>query len=75
MKIQVWNKFHDRDAVISVKDCYDVTSLDPLSALDYEVYQGGDDAPYARRKLAEIKRKVCGANDCQCATLYMGVVI
>ena len=68
MKITVKSKFHGNEAVVTVRDSYtQLDECDALAMLDYEVWTGGDDATYARRKLAEIKRKVCGAVDCKCA--------
>jgi len=66
MKIMVDSKFHGREAVVTVKDIYKDESIGVLGRLDYEVYNEGDDAIYAKRKLAEIKQKVCGSKDCQC---------
>ena len=66
MKITVESKFHNREATITVKDNYKDKSIDVLGRLDYEVYNRGKDSLYASRKLAEIKRKVCGSKSCQC---------
>ena len=66
MKIKVQSKFHGREAVVIVKDRYKDKSIDVLGRLDYEVYNDGKDTLYAKRKLAEIKRKVCGSSGCQC---------
>lgn len=67
MKVTVESKFHGRSAVVTVRGDYQSDDLDPIALLEYEVYSGGADKTYASRKLAEIKRKVCGVNDCKCA--------
>ena len=67
MEKTVYSKFHGREAIVAIKDRYCIREEDALAELNYEVYAGKEDAPYARRKLAEIKRKVCGGMDCKCA--------
>lgn len=67
MKLKVYSKFHGKEGLVNIKERYRTDSFeDALAMLDYEVYNGGSDALYARRKLAEIKRLVCGALDCKC---------
>ena len=67
MKVQLKNKFHGTKAVVSIKDRYcGRDQVDALAALDLEVYAAREDAVYARRKLKEIKAKLCGVTDCRC---------
>ena len=66
MKKTIYSEFHDTEKIFNFKPSYCTGSLDVLSALDYEVYSQGPDRAYAKRKLAEIKRVLCGHAECQC---------
>lgn len=74
MKVSLYNKFHNKEAVVSIKKSFCVKSetkaCDPLAMLDYEVYSNGNEKKYAIRKLKEIKDKLCGSDSCQCRTTY-----
>jgi hypothetical protein len=67
MKKEIFNRFHDVSAVISIKDIYFRSgNHDALAMLEYEKFSRGDDRIYAKRKLKEIKEKLCGASVCRC---------
>jgi len=68
MRATTINKFHGTEAEISIKREYSEGFSDCLAMLDYEVYYHGRDAEYAKRKLKEIKNKLCGAADCKCTS-------
>ena len=63
MKYEIESKFHNTSMITSIKDCY---KDDPLCLLDYEIYNKGSGLTYARRKLAQIKKALCGQPDCKC---------
>ena len=65
MKIQFSNLFHHKTATIEIKD-YFAFDESPITALSFEVYTKGFQETYAKRKLKEIKDKLCGSNDCSC---------
>ena len=66
MRVEIRSPFHGTTITTNVKPAYGRGSVDILSALDYESWSHGPDADYARRKLAEIKRGLCGQPDCKC---------
>lgn len=68
MKIRVTNKFHNTEAVFSIKDEYRDSSgtLDAVTLMSYEVYANNPDKAYCQRKLRDIKRDLCGSNECKC---------
>ena len=68
MKFLVYNSFHDREAIISVKAAYctDDGEHSPDTWMQFEIYNHGDDAAYCRRKLREVKNKLCGSDSCEC---------
>lgn len=72
MKLRLHNTFHNKEAVIAIKDKYCCAkfgdTFDPIQELQFEIYNDGRDAKYAKRKYNEIKKKVCcGSNsDCSC---------
>lgn len=66
-KILFTNKFHGTSGRFSIKEEFLTDIFEHVSsALDYAVFTHGDLAPYARKKIAEIKKALCGASDCQC---------
>jgi hypothetical protein len=70
-KYIVTNNAHRSEAVITVKSDYgDRNYGSPEIQLQYEIYSGGDKQRYARRKLSEIKRKLCGASSCGCVNKW-----
>ena len=58
MKIKLYNKFHNSEATITLKN--DIS----LDDLDYLAYNKN---AYAIRKQKEIKNKLCGMKDCSCS--------
>ena len=67
MRVEIRSPFHGTTITTNVKPAYGRDgSVDILSALEYESWNHGPDADYARRKLAEIKRGLCGRSDCNC---------
>ena len=69
-KFKIYNTFHGTEAIVLVKSEYCVDDGDghsPDTWLQCEAYCRGDDAAYCRRKLREIKRKLCPHGDsCKC---------
>ena len=67
-KVLIKNQFHDTEKVFSIKSSYfsNDPDFDALTALEYQIYTGGDDIDYAKKKQAEIKKALCGQSDCRC---------
>lgn len=67
-KVLIKNQFHNTEKVFSIKSSYfgTDTDFDALTALEYQIYSGGDDIEYAKKKQAEIKKALCGQSDCRC---------
>jgi hypothetical protein len=68
-KVKIVSRFHNTEAIIAIQDEYFARHDDPeeaLRMLDYEIYIRGKGAAYAKKKLGEIKRKLCGHKDCRC---------
>ena len=69
MKYEVSNSFHDTEAIVSVKSEYCIDEggwHSPDIWMQFEIYNHGDDAAYCRRKLREVKNKLCGSDSCEC---------
>ena len=66
MRCLIKNTFHNSEAVVGVKQVYIDAEYGALTALEFEAYTGGLDAQYAKRKIREIKGKLCGHSDCTC---------
>jgi len=66
MKIKIKNSFHNTEAMIAIKKRYRKPEWSIMANLDLEIYCKGDDDPYAKRKLWEIKDELCGSSDCSC---------
>ena len=67
-KVLIRNQFHNTEKVFSIKSSYfgNDPDFDALTALEYQIYSGGDDIEYAKKKQAEIKKALCGQSDCRC---------
>ncbi|MEN6421654.1 MAG: hypothetical protein ABFD76_06860 [Smithella sp.] len=76
MKVLIKNQFHNTEKVFSIKSEYfgNDPDFDALTALDYQIYSGGDDIEYARKKQAEIKKALCGQSDCRCGCKIIKIV-
>lgn len=64
MKLLFKNKFHKTEAYINIKEEYISGEPDIISGLEYANYSRID--PYAKKKLKEIKNRLCGMTDCEC---------
>lgn len=65
IKVLFRSAFHDRTAFVSVKNVYAASpGGEVISDLSHDAYYLGD--RYAKRKLKEIKDKVCGSDECRC---------
>lgn len=62
----ITSRFHACEGFFIVKGAYDDVGGDILAALAWEVYDKGPDIRYAKKKLAEIKSRLCGSDACQC---------
>ena len=67
-KVLIRNQFHNTEKVFSIKSSYfgNYPDFDALTALEYQIYSGGNDIEYAKKKQAEIKKALCGQSDCRC---------
>ena len=67
-KVLIRNQFHNTEKVFSIKSSYfgNDPDFDALTALEYQIYSGGNDIEYAKKKQAEIKKALCGQGDCRC---------
>lgn len=67
-KVLIRNQFHNTEKVFSIKSSYfgNDPDFDALTALEYQIYSGGNDIEYAKKKQAEIKKALCGQSDCRC---------
>ena len=68
VKVLIKNQFHNTEKVFSIKSSYfgNDPDFDALTALEYQIYSGGNDIEYAKKKQAEIKKALCGQSDCRC---------
>ena len=74
-KVLIRNQFHNTEKVFSIKSSYfgNDPDFDALTALEYQIYSGGDDIEYAKKKQAEIKKALCGQSDCRCGCVIPGM--
>ena len=63
-KVLFKNDFHGTEFLTTVKDAY-ADSEGFLTGLECAAYHDRDDV-YARRKIAAIKKELCGCAECTC---------
>ena len=79
-KYLMHNTFHNRSAIITIRDAEKYEHLAGLG-LDDSVMIGlhssgfSDNDTYARRKLAEIKARLCGSPNCMCGACITTSII
>jgi len=79
-KYLMHNTFHNRSAIITIRDAEKYEHLagpelddSIMIGLEYSAFSHGD--RYARRKVVEIKTRLCGSPNCLCGACVTTALI